>query len=123
MLDRPQKFQSTISHGLNNAAERPNPIKLDIRGQIPPWLSGALYVPARARSAPLDTGTNRNPSTGSTSNRAVGYGTRAERLVPGPSYVMEHGTKLLFLFDNGDPCETYFQQFTTYFNHSITRSE
>ena len=130
MSDSSQKFQSAISHGLNNVAEQPDPIKLDVRGEIPPWLSGALYrtgpgtfsIPTKYKHEWKPThwfdGLGLNHKFDIKSNGEVWY--RSRKASPEAELsIAEKGTKIPFSFGGSDPCETYFQKFTTYFKRAV----
>ena len=119
-----------ISHGLNNTAEQPNPIKLDVYGQIPSWLSGALYrtgpgtfsIPTKRGSdwkpAHWFDGLGLNHKFDIRPNGEVWY--RSRKACPeGELSIMENGVRLAYSFDASDPCETYFQKFTTFFRRAV----
>lgn len=130
MSDKPQKFRSLISHGLNNTAEQPDPIRLDVHGQIPPWLSGVLYrtgpgtfsIPTKHgrewRPAHWFDGLGLNHKFDIKPNGEVWYMNRKASPEAELS-VAETGTRLSFAFDNSDPCETFFQKFTTFFKRAV----
>ena len=123
-------FQSPTSLALNNTAEQPTPIKLDVRGQIPPWLSGVLYrtgpgtfsVPTRYgyewKPVHWFDGLGLNHKFDIKQNGEVWY--MSKKACPeGEQSIAEKGIKLNFSFDTGDPCETYFQKFTTLFKRAV----
>ena len=130
MSDRPQKFQSVISHGLNNTPEQPDPIKLGVHGQIPSWLSGVLYrtgpgtfsVPTKHGREWKPThwfdGLGLNHKFDIKPNGEVWYMSR-KACPEAELSIMENGIKLSFSFGNSDPCETYFQKFTTFFKRAV----
>jgi torulene dioxygenase len=130
MEAQPHKVRSMISHGLDNIAEQPDPIKLDVHGQIPSWLSGALYRTGPGTfSVPTEHGHEWKPAHWFDGlglhhkfdikpNGEVWYRNRKA----GPkseSSIMKNGTRILFGFGPSDPCETFFQKFTTFFKHAI----
>ena len=130
MSNKPQKFQSMISHGLNNVAEQPDPIRLDVHGQIPPWLTGTLYrtgpgtfsVPTKHgydwKPVHWFDGLGLNHKFDIKPNGEVWY--RSRKACPGAEVsIMENGAYLSYSFDASDPCETYFQKFTTFFRRAI----
>ena len=130
MSDKTQKFQSMISHGLNNTAEQPDPIKLDVQGQIPPWLSGALYrtgpgtftIPAKHghewKPAHWFDALGLNHKFDIKPNGEVWY--RSRKSDPQTElFIMKNGSPTAYTFAGSDPCETYFQKFATYFKRAV----
>jgi len=130
MSDGQQKFRSAISHGLNNTDEQLGPLKLDVHGQIPPWLSGALYrtgpgtfsIPTRSghewKPVHWFDGLGLNHKFDIKPNGEVWY--RSRKANPAAELsIMEKGVKLPFAFGPSDPCETFFQKFTTFFKQTI----
>lgn len=130
MPDEPQKFTSLFSLGLNNTAEQPDPIKLDVHGQIPPWLSGALYrtgpgtfsVPTKHgrewKPAHWFDGLGLNHKFDIKPNGEVWYRSRTAN----PKIelaIMQGGGESCFTFGGNDPCETYFQKFSTCFKRAV----
>lgn len=124
--DRPHGSQPIISHGLNNAAEQPDPVKLHVHGQIPSWLSGILYRTGPGTfSIPTKQGHEWKPvhwfdglglhhKFDIKSNGEVWYMSR-KACPEAEQAIKENGTRLTFSFDSNDPCETFFQKFTTFF--------
>ena len=130
MSDGPRAFQSATSLGLNNTAEQPNPVKLDVHGQIPPWLSGVLYrtgpgtfsIPTKHgyewKPVHWFDGLGLNHKFDIKPNGEVWYMSR--KTVPkAEQSIAEKGSRLTFSFDSNDPCETYFQKFTTLFKRAV----
>jgi len=129
MSDRSQKFQSEASHGLNNTAEQPNPIKLDVQGHIPPWLSGVLYrtgpgtftIPTKYQYEwkPVHwfDGLGLNHKFDIKPNGEVWYMNR-KACPEAEQAIAETGTRVPFSFDSSDPCETFFQKFATFFKRA-----
>jgi len=130
MSDKTQKFQSVLSHGLNNTAEQPDPVKLDVHGQIPPWLSGALYRTGPGTFAiPTKHGHEWKPAHWFDAlglnhkfdikpNGEVWY--RSRKADPQTELsIMENGSPTTYKFAGSDPCETYFQKFFTCFKRAV----
>ena len=129
MPDESQRVQSTAFHGLNNTPEQPDPIKLDVHGQIPPWLSGALYrtgpgtfsIPTKYgyewKPGHWFDGLGLNHKFDIKPNGEVWY--RSRKSCPQAELaIMESGARSSFSFGPSDPCETYFQKFTTFFKRA-----
>ena len=130
MSEKPQKFQSLFSYGLNNTVEQPDPVQLDVQGQIPAWLSGVLYrtgpgtfsIPTKRghewKPRHWFDGLGLNHKFDIKLNGEVWYMNRRASLGAEQS-IVEHGTRVSFSFAGNDPCETYFQKFVTFFKHAV----
>ena len=122
--------QSDFSLGLNNTAEQLVPITLDVRGHIPLWLSGTLYrtgpgtfsIPTKHdyewKSVHWFDGYGLNHRFDIKQNGEVWYMSR-KACPEGEQSIVENGSRLSFSFDTNDPCETYFQKFTTFFKRTV----
>lgn len=123
-------FQSALSRGLNNTVEQPDPIKLDVHGHIPPWLAGVLYRTGPGTFSILTDhgyewkpvhwfdGLGLNHKFDIKPNGEVWYMSR-KASPRTEQFIAENGVRPSFSFDANDPCETYFQKFTTLFKRAV----
>jgi torulene dioxygenase len=121
---------SYYAYGLQNAVEQREPIRLKVKGSIPPWLTGSLYrTGPGTHSIPLKSGgvfhvkhwfdgMGMNHRFEIKEGGEVWYRSRksTDHL---EQTVSESGQMPIITFASADPCETLFHKFFTVFKQSV----
>lgn len=121
---------STIALGLQNTPEQLEPIRLQVRGSIPDWLTGSLYRTGPGTfSVPLQgggtyevkhwfEGIGMNHKFEITEGGEVWYRCRkaGQHL---EETISRTGEVPIITFASTDPCENTFRKFATFFKRAI----